>query len=74
MPGKLVTGAVILFIRAYQVAISPLLPGSCRFAPSCSEYALEAVRRYGAFRGGLLAFKRVLRCHPWNAGGVDPVP
>lgn len=61
-------------IHLYRYALSPLLPPSCRFAPSCSEYALEAIRRHGPFSGPLLAALRVCRCHPWNAGGVDPVP
>ena len=61
-------------IRGYQVAISPLLPPSCRFTPSCSQYALEAVRRYGALKGSWLAARRLARCHPFNRGGYDPVP
>ncbi|HEV8122908.1 MAG TPA: membrane protein insertion efficiency factor YidD [Gemmatimonadales bacterium] len=61
-------------IRAYQLTISPLLPASCRFHPSCSQYALEAVRKYGAARGGWLGIRRLVRCHPWNPGGFDPVP
>ena len=61
-------------IRVYRYAISPLLPPSCRFHPSCSAYALEAVERYGAVRGAWLALKRLLRCHPWHRGGYDPVP
>ncbi len=60
-------------IRAYKVVISPALPPSCRFYPSCSDYALGAVDRYGALRGCILAIKRILRCHPWNPGGYDPV-
>jgi uncharacterized protein len=64
----------ILPIRFYRVAISPLMAPHCRFFPSCSAYAEEAVRRFGALRGGYLAVKRLSRCHPWHAGGVDPVP
>ncbi len=60
-------------LRAYQLIVSPILPGSCRFYPSCSEYAHQAVSRHGAARGSFLAVKRILRCHPWNEGGVDPV-
>ncbi|MBL0178753.1 MAG: membrane protein insertion efficiency factor YidD [Gemmatimonadetes bacterium] len=66
--------ALALLIRGYQRFISPALPPACRFAPSCSQYALEAVRRHGALAGGWLAIKRVARCHPWHPGGYDPVP
>ena len=61
-------------IRGYQAAISPLLPPSCRFHPSCSQYALEAVTRHGALRGSWLAARRLARCHPFHPGGYDPVP
>jgi putative membrane protein insertion efficiency factor len=61
-------------LRAYQLAISPLMAPSCRFYPSCSNYALEALEVHGAAKGSWLAVKRVCRCHPWNPGGVDPVP
>lgn len=61
-------------IRGYQAAISPLLPPSCRFHPSCSQYALEAVTRHGAVRGSWLAARRLARCHPFHPGGYDPVP
>jgi uncharacterized protein len=63
-----------VFIRAYQLLISPLVGPACRFSPSCSQYALEAIRRHGALKGSSLAIKRLLRCHPWHAGGFDPVP
>lgn len=66
--------AVIWAIRFYRLAISPLKPPCCRFVPSCSEYALEAVGRFGVVRGGLLAAWRILRCHPFARGGFDPVP
>jgi putative membrane protein insertion efficiency factor len=61
-------------LRAYQLTISPMMTPSCRFHPSCSNYALEALQIHGAAKGSLLALKRVCRCHPWNEGGVDPVP
>ena len=61
-------------IRAYQLLISPLLPPSCRFMPSCSAYALEAIEVHGPLHGGWLALRRVGRCHPWGGSGFDPVP
>lgn len=61
-------------VRAYQLLISPVLPPSCRFTPSCSAYAVQALARHGAVRGTWLAVTRVCRCHPWNDGGYDPVP
>jgi putative membrane protein insertion efficiency factor len=64
----------IALIRLYQLAVSPAIPPSCRFAPSCSQYALEAVQRYGAVKGWFLGLRRLARCHPWNPGGFDPVP
>lgn len=70
LPRRLLAGLV----RAYQIFISPLLPPSCRFTPSCSQYALEAVQRHGALKGSWLAARRLARCHPWNRGGYDPVP
>jgi uncharacterized protein len=60
-------------LRAYKWAISPLLPPACRYVPTCSEYAMEAVERYGALRGGWMAFARILRCHPFAHSGYDPV-
>jgi uncharacterized protein len=65
---------LILIIRAYQYLLSPLLGPSCRFYPSCSCYAQEALERHGVIKGGWLALRRLLRCHPWHPGGVDPVP
>ena len=65
---------VILLIRGYRIFISPLFPPSCRFNPTCSQYALEAVERFGAMRGGWMAIRRILRCHPFHPGGYDPVP
>jgi len=61
-------------IRLYQVTLSRVLPPTCRFVPSCSQYSYEAIARYGVWRGGWLAIKRVSRCHPFNPGGHDPVP
>lgn len=66
--------ALIAVIRFYRKAISPLLPPSCRFYPTCSAYGLEAIQRHGAARGGWLTLKRLLRCHPFCRGGYDPVP
>jgi putative membrane protein insertion efficiency factor len=63
-----------VLIRAYQLAISPLLGARCRFYPSCSQYALEAVESHGSLRGGWLAIRRLARCHPFRPGGYDPVP
>jgi putative membrane protein insertion efficiency factor len=63
-----------MLVRFYQMAISPYLPGACRFVPTCSEYALEALERYGAAKAMYLIFRRVLRCHPWGGKGYDPVP
>jgi putative membrane protein insertion efficiency factor len=61
-------------IRIYQLLISPLLPKRCRFVPTCSEYAIEAIRRHGVLRGAWLAVRRLLKCHPFHPGGHDPVP
>ena len=65
---------LLALIRIYKYMISPFLGSRCRFFPSCSEYALEAVDKYGAFKGACLGLKRIFRCHPWNTGGFDPVP
>lgn len=65
---------LILIIRAYQILISPLLRPTCRFAPSCSQYAIEALGRHGALRGTILAARRLGKCHPLHEGGFDPVP
>ena len=66
--------AVLALIRVYQYVISPLLPPSCRFTPTCSRYAIEAIERYGFLKGVFLATKRILRCHPLCRGGNDPLP
>lgn len=65
---------LILIFRGYQLLISPLLPNACRYAPTCSEYGIQAVRKYGALKGGWMAIKRILRCHPWGGHGYDPLP
>jgi len=65
---------LILIIRVYRKAISPILPPSCIFTPTCSAYAEEALRRHGVIRGLKMAFKRIVKCHPWHSGGYDPVP
>lgn len=67
---RIVTG----LIRVYQRAISPWLGSNCRYLPTCSAYAIEAVTRFGVWRGGWLALRRIGRCHPWGGGGFDPVP
>ena len=65
---------LILPIRFYQKYISPLSPPSCRYTPTCSQYAIEALRKHGPFKGTYLAIRRILRCHPWGGSGYDPVP
>lgn len=66
--------ALIAAIRAYQLLLSPVLPPSCRFLPTCSHYAAEAIERHGVLRGLLLTLRRLGRCHPWGGSGYDPVP
>ena len=65
---------LLWLIKAYQLFISPLFPPTCRFQPTCSQYALEAIAQYGTFKGGWLAVARILRCHPFHPGGYDPIP
>ncbi|MFN0099983.1 MAG: membrane protein insertion efficiency factor YidD [Gemmatimonadaceae bacterium] len=65
---------LIFFVRGYQVLISPLLPPACRYTPSCSHYAIDALAKHGAIRGSWLAARRIARCHPFHPGGHDPVP
>lgn len=74
MLSKLLAWPLVLCIRVYQYAISPLLPGACRYTPTCSQYGVEALRKHGAFKGGWLTLKRFLSCHPWGGHGHDPVP
>src|SRR5213082_3277048 len=71
---KTIQTAMLAFLRGYKWAFSPLLPPSCRYVPTCSEYAAEAVERYGSLRGSAMSLWRVLRCHPFVRGGYDPVP
>jgi hypothetical protein len=65
---------IIFLIRVYKLALSPLMPPACGYYPSCSQYAKEALERYGIFRGGIMALRRLLRCTPFHKGGYDPVP
>jgi putative membrane protein insertion efficiency factor len=77
MPGRVahaLARPIAALVRAYRVAISPWLGVRCRFQPTCSEYTLEALDRHGAFRGTMLAARRIARCHPWGGSGYDPVP
>lgn len=64
----------VVAVRFYQICLSPLKQPSCRFTPTCSQYALEALRKHGLFKGLYLAVRRILRCHPWGGSGYDPVP
>ncbi len=71
---KTLKTVLLKIIKVYQKAVSPSLPNTCRFYPSCSEYSRQAIEKYGALKGTYMAIKRVLRCHPLNSGGYDPVP
>jgi len=71
---NLATALAIGFVRVYQWTLRPLLGTQCRFSPSCSDYAVDALRTFGAVRGSWLALRRIARCNPWHAGGFDPVP
>ena len=71
---RIVASPLILLVRFYQVCISPLKPPSCRFTPTCSQYAIEALRKHGPLKGLYLTVRRILRCHPWGGSGYDPVP
>jgi putative membrane protein insertion efficiency factor len=74
MISKLVAGIMKALVRFYQGAISPYTPRSCRYTPTCSAYAIQAIDKYGPLKGGWLAAKRILSCHPWGGHGHDPVP
>lgn len=74
MPARVLAAPLLGIVWLYRNGLSPVLGANCRFQPSCSAYADEALRRYGAFRGGWLALKRISRCHPWGGAGYDPVP
>lgn len=65
---------MLALIWVYRNLISPWTPPACRYRPTCSQYAVEAIKKYGPFKGGWLAFKRIMRCHPWGGSGYDPVP
>ena len=71
---KILALPFIILIKIYQLLISPLFPSSCRYTPTCSHYTLEALKKYGVFKGTWLGIKRILRCHPWGGSGYDPVP
>ncbi len=71
---KILSWILVFLVRLYQRAISPHLPSSCRYVPTCSQYFIESVKKHGPFKGGILGMKRILRCHPWGGHGYDPVP
>ncbi len=73
-PGRWLAWPLILLVRAYQVTLSPLLGGQCRYHPTCSAYAIQALKDYGPIRGSVMALGRIGRCHPFAKGGYDPVP
>ena len=74
MISKIVSAFFIYLIKAYQVLLSPILPPGCRYTPTCSQYSLEAIKKYGPLKGGWLAIKRISSCHPFGGHGYDPVP
>ncbi len=69
-----IAGVFLVLVRGYQLLLSPMLGASCRYTPTCSQYAIEAIRKHGPFKGGWLAVRRIARCHPWGGHGHDPVP
>ncbi len=74
LPGARMKRVLILLARGWQLGPSRVLPPSCRYQPSCSQYAIEAIEKHGAIKGGWMAAKRLMRCHPWGGHGYDPVP
>lgn len=74
LPFLLLGGLMRFLIRGYQLVLSPILPSSCRYTPTCSQYGLDAIKKHGPFKGGYLTFRRILRCNPWGGHGHDPVP
>jgi len=71
---RILTFPLVLLIKGYQNFISPLSPATCRFQPTCSQYALEALKKHGLFKGSLLTMNRISKCHPWGGSGYDPIP
>ncbi|HAC22986.1 MAG TPA: membrane protein insertion efficiency factor YidD [Porphyromonadaceae bacterium] len=74
MMKKALSWLLLAPVYFYKYSISPLLPPACRYTPTCSEYTIQAIKKYGPFKGGVLAIKRILRCNPWGGSGYDPVP
>lgn len=74
MISRLFSSLLILLVKVYQYGISPLMPGACRYTPTCSAYMVTAIQRHGPLRGGWMGLKRIGRCHPWGGHGYDPVP
>nr|WP_116524846.1 membrane protein insertion efficiency factor YidD [Seonamhaeicola aphaedonensis] len=71
---KLLIAPFLFLIKIYQIFISPITPATCRYTPTCSHYSIEALKKYGPFKGGWLALKRIFSCHPWGGSGYDPIP
>jgi len=74
MISKIFSFIFLFIIKAYKLLLSPILPPSCRYLPTCSDYGIQAIQKHGPFKGGWLALKRISRCHPWGGHGYDPVP
>ncbi|MFN8321489.1 MAG: membrane protein insertion efficiency factor YidD [Chitinophagales bacterium] len=74
MISRVISFILILIINFYRTVISPILPPRCRYNPTCSEYAVQAIKKHGSFKGSWLSLKRIARCHPWGGHGYDPVP